>query len=392
MKKNYKRVLLLVGIISLNLFFIAHNNYVSGQVNSTSPSPTPTSIIEPLKLTSKPPPKYTNAARDNKMQGLVKLKVTFLETGKIGTVEVICGLPHGLNEEAIKAAQGITFEPAKKNGVPYTVTKEVQYNFKGDFGDTDLPNYPCDSSLGSQNKLKNEVIDKPSDEKLKNEPKETSANESLVDCQDALKIKLQGFRLGMSVNEVLKKLRISRSEIKPLLFEFENSSGEEVKANVGQAELQYIDHKNIYEGVFIFQFYFYEDKVSGISVLYDGTIEWDDIKEYSETLGKSLNLSSESWWYSEREIDDSRYYFKGKAFEGTYHLCSSVKLFTSLETHRPQSAVNPITKEKMYYTQLAVLRDDSVTSRMKNKAFELIERKNQEQKNELERKKKVFKP
>jgi outer membrane biosynthesis protein TonB len=34
-----------------------------------------------------------------------------------------------LTEQAIAAARQIRFEPAKKNGVPQTVTNQVQYQF-----------------------------------------------------------------------------------------------------------------------------------------------------------------------------------------------------------------------------------------------------------------------
>jgi len=39
------------------------------------------------------------------------------------------GLSGGLTEQAISAARNIRFEPAKRNGVPYTVVKQVEYNF-----------------------------------------------------------------------------------------------------------------------------------------------------------------------------------------------------------------------------------------------------------------------
>lgn len=71
-------------------------------------------------------------------------------------------------------------------------------------------------------------------------------------------------------------------------------------------------------------------------------------------------------------------------------------LSISLKENDGGFSVNPITKEKLYYRQFAILPDYSVSMRMENKAVEIaveiIERKKQEQKNEIERKKKVFKP
>lgn len=80
-------------------------------------------------ITSRPSPAYTNEARKNGVYGTVVLNVEFLDTGKIGAIEVVKGLPFGLTEAAKKAAQNITFTPAQTAGVPYTVTKEIKYNF-----------------------------------------------------------------------------------------------------------------------------------------------------------------------------------------------------------------------------------------------------------------------
>lgn len=82
-----------------------------------------------LRLLSKPQPGYTEAARSENTQGSVVLRVTFLASGKIGTVTPIKTLPNGLTEEAIAAVKEIEFEPAKENGQPVSVTKQVEYNF-----------------------------------------------------------------------------------------------------------------------------------------------------------------------------------------------------------------------------------------------------------------------
>lgn len=89
----------------------------------------PVGPTEAIKITSKPRANYTDAARQNQVQGTVTLRVTFLANGSIGSISTVSGLPNGLTEQAIAAARGIRFDPAKKGGVPYTVTKQVQYNF-----------------------------------------------------------------------------------------------------------------------------------------------------------------------------------------------------------------------------------------------------------------------
>lgn len=82
-----------------------------------------------LLILSKPYANYTDAARQNNIQGTVILRVTFNANGTIGEVTPISTLPFGLTEQAISAAKRMRFQPAMKNGVPYTVTKQVPYTF-----------------------------------------------------------------------------------------------------------------------------------------------------------------------------------------------------------------------------------------------------------------------
>ncbi|MEK7725357.1 MAG: TonB family protein, partial [Acidobacteriota bacterium] len=89
----------------------------------------PVGPTEGIKILSKPRANYTDAARQNQVQGTVTLRVTFLANGSIGGISPVSGLPNGLTEQAIAAARGIRFEPAKVNGVAQTVTKQVQYSF-----------------------------------------------------------------------------------------------------------------------------------------------------------------------------------------------------------------------------------------------------------------------
>lgn len=84
---------------------------------------------KPLTILSKPRANYTEEARKNQVQGVVRLRVTFLANGTIGSIVPISGLPYGLTEQAIAAARQIRFEPAMKNGVPQTVTRIVEYAF-----------------------------------------------------------------------------------------------------------------------------------------------------------------------------------------------------------------------------------------------------------------------
>lgn len=82
-----------------------------------------------FKIALKARPGYTDAARDSQVQGVVRLRITFLASGGIGSVTPVIELTHGLTEQAIKAARKIVFIPQRKNGTPVSVTKLVEYSF-----------------------------------------------------------------------------------------------------------------------------------------------------------------------------------------------------------------------------------------------------------------------
>lgn len=80
-------------------------------------------------ITSKPKANYTDSALENCVQGDVMLRIRFLSDGTIGQIKVIDPLPHGLSEQAIKAAKLITFNPEKKKGRPISIWRKVHYSF-----------------------------------------------------------------------------------------------------------------------------------------------------------------------------------------------------------------------------------------------------------------------
>lgn len=82
-----------------------------------------------VKILSKPRVGYTDLARTNGTQGLIKLAVMFDASGKIEHILVLKGLPHGLSEKAIEAARKIEFEPASENSNPVSTVKIIQYGF-----------------------------------------------------------------------------------------------------------------------------------------------------------------------------------------------------------------------------------------------------------------------
>jgi TonB family protein len=73
--------------------------------------------------------KYTEEARRNKVRGTVVLNVVFTADGRISDIRVVSGLPYGLTEKAIEAAQNIRFQPAVQNGTPVSVRGNLEFKF-----------------------------------------------------------------------------------------------------------------------------------------------------------------------------------------------------------------------------------------------------------------------
>lgn len=83
----------------------------------------------PVKILSKPPASYTERARGAGITGTIRLLVGFAVNGNVRHILVLKPLSHGLNEEAVRAARGIKFEPATQDGKPISVVKIIEYSF-----------------------------------------------------------------------------------------------------------------------------------------------------------------------------------------------------------------------------------------------------------------------
>ena len=112
----------------------AGGNAAQGRVQSggfataTAPAPSPEEIRQrhaaataapattPVSIQSKPTPIYTAEARQLKIEGEVLLNVVFTADGHVQVLNVVRGLGHGLDEAAQRAAQGIRFSPAMREG------------------------------------------------------------------------------------------------------------------------------------------------------------------------------------------------------------------------------------------------------------------------------------
>lgn len=70
----------------------------------------------PVSIQSKPQPVYTAEARQARVEGEVLVQVLFGADGRVKVQRVLRGLGHGLDEAAARAAEGIRFIPAQRNG------------------------------------------------------------------------------------------------------------------------------------------------------------------------------------------------------------------------------------------------------------------------------------
>jgi TonB family protein len=84
----------------------------------------------PAEITSKPKPDYTEEARKLRLEGEVLLRAVFSSAGEVHVLDVVRGLGHGLDENAMRAAQQIRFKPALKDGHPVDSTVTVHIIFQ----------------------------------------------------------------------------------------------------------------------------------------------------------------------------------------------------------------------------------------------------------------------
>ena len=86
-------------------------------------------VTTKAQLINKPEPGFTDAARDNNVNGIVKLRLMLADDGKVKHILVIKPVGYGLTERAIDAARRIKFKPAVKDGRPVSQWVMMEYNF-----------------------------------------------------------------------------------------------------------------------------------------------------------------------------------------------------------------------------------------------------------------------
>ena len=86
-------------------------------------------VTQKVRVLDKPEPTYTESARKYGVDGTIVLRAVFSRDGELTNIYVVRKLPHGLTQAAVKAARGIRFSPALKDGHPVSQYIELQYNF-----------------------------------------------------------------------------------------------------------------------------------------------------------------------------------------------------------------------------------------------------------------------
>jgi TonB family protein len=84
----------------------------------------------PAEIISKPTPVYTQEARSLRIEGEVLLEVVLQASGNLHVVRVVRGLGHGLDDNAVRAAEQIRFKPATRNGQPSDSTVVLHIIFQ----------------------------------------------------------------------------------------------------------------------------------------------------------------------------------------------------------------------------------------------------------------------
>jgi protein TonB len=93
----------------------------------TGPS-APPAVVEPKVLQEWTDGAYPEEARENNIEGIVRLQITISAEGYVTNVVVVKGLGFGLDEEAKRRIKKYRFAPATRDGQPVATT--IPFNFR----------------------------------------------------------------------------------------------------------------------------------------------------------------------------------------------------------------------------------------------------------------------
>lgn len=90
----------------------------------------PSETAQKARLVLKQQPIYTYEARQNQIQGVIRISAILRADGFVSGVRAITSLPDGLTERAISATKRIKFMPAEKDGKRVSQYVTLEYNFR----------------------------------------------------------------------------------------------------------------------------------------------------------------------------------------------------------------------------------------------------------------------
>ena len=86
--------------------------------------------VVPAEILSKPTPAYSQEAKKLRIEGEVLLEVVLRASGNLKVLRVVRGLGHGLDDNAVRAAEQIQFKPAMRDGQPADSTVVLHIIFQ----------------------------------------------------------------------------------------------------------------------------------------------------------------------------------------------------------------------------------------------------------------------
>jgi TonB family protein len=90
-------------------------------------------LFKPVFIIYKSEPQYTDAARNNNVQGTIRLRALLKADGTVGGVIVVRSLDEGLDKNAVAVARQIRFRPATFDGRPVAQFILLEYHFNTRF-------------------------------------------------------------------------------------------------------------------------------------------------------------------------------------------------------------------------------------------------------------------
>ena len=118
------------------LVWVGGSSAAGRQAVAQAQKPAQDTIYEPAevtvkaKITRRAQPRYTEEARRNRTSGTVIIRMVLRASGEIKDIVVVKGLPDGLNDSAVRAAQETQFEPAIKDDRKVSQYIRVEYGFR----------------------------------------------------------------------------------------------------------------------------------------------------------------------------------------------------------------------------------------------------------------------